>query len=268
MQGTTVVLNTFFGVVINAAQGIANQVSNQIKNFLGTMQTALNPVIIKRESKKDRARMLEASMFGNKIAFFVLAFMSIPLLIEMQSILNIWLKDVPEFAVIFCRLQLIRLIIGALTQSFFVAIGAIGNIKKYSIWESVLFISVLPASYILFSRGASPEVIYFIMILAGSLIGVVRVYFLNKLGGLSVSMFLKNIVLRSIGVFILTFGVASVPLFMKDAEIWRLLLVLAGSSGSLLLFGYYFGFNLVEKKQLKDVLQNFRRKGLGGKSPK
>ncbi|HKJ06210.1 MAG TPA: MATE family efflux transporter, partial [Flavobacteriaceae bacterium] len=189
MQGSTIVLNSFFGVIVNAAQGISNQVSNQLKNFLGTMQTALNPVIIKREGKKDRSKMLEASMFGNKISFFVISFLSIPLLIEMPYILNLWLKDVPEFAVIFVRFQIIRLVISTLTQSFYVAIVAIGAIKKFSIWESIVLIAVLPASYLLYKLGAAPEIIYLNLIISSLFIAIIRTYFLNQLGGLSISLF-------------------------------------------------------------------------------
>jgi O-antigen/teichoic acid export membrane protein len=261
MQGTTVVLNSFFGVIVNAAQGIANQVSNQLKEFSVTMQQALNPVIVKREGKKDRHKMLEAAMFGNKISFFVLSFLSIPLLIEMPNVLNIWLKDVPEFAVIFCRLQLLRIIVGSLTQSFYVALGAIGKIKNYTIWESSIFVMVLPISYLMFKLGAPPEMIYINLVFLGIAVQIVRIFFLKRLGGLSIRMFLKNVVLRSSLVFVIAFSIASVPLFLFADNLLRVLLVIVASSVPFLAATYFVGFNNIERKQVFDIIYRFGSRG-------
>lgn len=259
-QGSSVVLNTFFGVRINAAQGIANQVSNQLKNFSLTLQTALNPVIVKREGSKDRARMLEASMFGNKILFFLLSFLSIPLFLEMPLILNFWLKTVPEFAVIFCRLQLIGIVIGTLTHSFYVAIGAIGKIKHFSIWESLVFIAVLPVSYLLFKSGSSPEVIYIVIIFMNIFIAVGRVFFLNRLGGLSVKLFMNNIVYRSTGVIAISLMLTLIPFIYTESSIFRLVLISLITTLIYPIMCLLFGFNRTEKKQLSQIVKKLLRR--------
>lgn len=261
MQGTSIVLNLFFGVVVNAAQGVSNQVSNQLKGFSNTMLKALNPVIVKKEGEKNREKMLQASMFGNKIAFFVLSFFTVPLLLEMPFVLNLWLKNVPEYAVVFCRLSLISMSIGLLTETFYVAIGAIGKIKQSAIWDSLIFTSVLPVSFLMYKFGASPEAIYINLILMAVGISVARVFFLNRLGGLSVKIFLNNVVARCLGVFILTFLLTSVPSLTITDSIWKLLIVLFTSSISFPIFVYFLGLNKIEKKQIQDVLLSFMDKG-------
>ena len=257
MQGTSIVLNSFFGVIVNAAQGIANQVSNQIKNFSTNIQKAINPIIVKREGEKNRNKMLETSMFGNKIAFFIISFLSIPVIIEMPYILDLWLKDVPKFSVIFCRLILFRMILGSLTQTFYVAIGAIGEIKNNTIWESIIFFSILPLSVIAYKFGASAEAIYIVFLILTVGIIIVRVYFLYKLGGLSIEVFLKNLVLRCLIVFIMTIILTTLPHTIFEEGFFRLILVLIVSVISLLFFVYFIGLNCMERKQIIVLLKGF-----------
>lgn len=260
MQGTSIVLNIFFGVAINAAQGVANQVSNQLKGFSSTMLKALNPVIVKKEGENNREKMLEASMFGNKISFFVLSFLTIPLFIEMPYILDLWLKDVPEYAVIFCRLSLLRMPLSLLTETFYVAIGAIGRIKQSAFWESMIFTSVLPFSYLMYKFDASPETIYINLILMTIGLSIARVFFLNRLGGLSVKLFLKNIVSRCIGVFIVTFILASIPFLTMNEGFIRLVIVSFISAISFIALMYTVGFNTIEKNQILAVIKSFTKR--------
>lgn len=257
MQGTSIILNMFFGVAVNAAQGVSNQVSNQLKGFSSTMLKALNPVIVKREGGNDREKMLEASMFGNKISFLVLSLLTIPLFVEMPYILDLWLTEVPEFAVIFCRLSLLRMPLGLLTETFYVAIGAIGKIKQSVIWESSIFISVLPISYALYKIGASPEIVYINLVIMTIAISIARVFFLNKLGGLSIRTFLINIAFRCISVFLLTLVLTSIPFKLMEEGIIRLLLVSTTGIITFLILTYFVGFNTIEKSQIKKVIVSF-----------
>lgn len=257
IQGTSIVLNSFFGVAINAAQGIANQVSNQVQEFSMTMFNALNPVIVKKEGEKNRAKMLEAAMFGNKISFFVLSFLSIPLIIEMPFIFNLWLNNVPDFAVIFCKLILIRMIIGTLTHSFYVAIGAIGDVKRMNIWDSIIFFSVIPISILAYQLGASEEAIYivFLMTTLGNI--YIRVYFLTKLGGLSLKVFFNNLVYRCFGSYFLSTVVSVLPLLFMENNFIRLFVVLTISSISFLFSAYLIGLNQDEKALIKAVAGSY-----------
>ena len=94
-QGIAVVLNYYFGTVVNAAYGIANQVNGQLSYFSASILLAFNPQIMKSEGAGDRERMLKLSALASKFSFYLLSFFSIPLIVEMNYVLHIWLGEVP-----------------------------------------------------------------------------------------------------------------------------------------------------------------------------
>ncbi len=96
-QGTAVILNIFFGTVVNAAYGIARQVNSQVSSFSLNMLKALNPIIMKNEGQGNRQQMLYLSMVASRFGFFLLAFFAIPLIAGAPFVLDVWLKTVPEY---------------------------------------------------------------------------------------------------------------------------------------------------------------------------
>jgi O-antigen/teichoic acid export membrane protein len=254
MQGTSIILNSFFGVFVNAAQGVTNQISGQLMVFSNTMLKALNPVIVKSEGGNERNRMLNASLFGNKISYLLLTFFSIPVILEMPFILDIWLKEVPNYTVVFCRLTLIRLSFAQLTITFATAIGATGNIRKYTFFRSMIFILLLPTSFFLFLLGASPIAMYISMIFMVIALLISDVYFTHKLCGLSISFFFKNIIIRCLFTSIFTaISVYIAFLFMQEG-INRLLVVLIFNLLAFVFFGTIIAFTKKEKQQMISII--------------
>jgi len=250
MQGITIILNAFFGVIVNAAQGIATQITGQLMAFSTTMLKALNPVIVKSEGADDRKKMLKASITGNKLSFYLLALFSIPTLVEMPFILDVWLKDVPAYAVVFCRLNLLRVAISQLTVTFPTAIGAIGQIKQITKWDSAIYILPLPISYIMFKLGAPPEVIYINLIVMVLALSFTRIYFLNKLGGLRVKHFLFNVMARCLGIFVVSVILSMVPQFFVNEGLLRLFVVLLLGSVSFVVGVSILGLDNNEKETI------------------
>ena len=164
--GQGIVLNMFFGPVVNAAQGIANQISGQLGAFSTTMLNALNPAIAKNEGAGNRSSMLKMTAMGCKMSFFLLAIMGVPVLVEMPFILNLWLKNVPEYTVIFCRLLLLRNLIELLIHPLSTSIKAVGTIKEFQIASTLLNVVPLLLVFILFKWGYAPYYLYLIFILA------------------------------------------------------------------------------------------------------
>ncbi len=250
MQGMSIVLNTFFGVIVNAAQGIANQISGQLMVFSNTMLKALNPVIVKSEGENNSRQMLASSLTGSKISFFLLAFFAIPAIIEMSTILNFWLKDVPDFAVIFCQLNLVRLILNQLTITFPTAIGAKGNIKNFSLWIAGGYATLLPSSYFAFKLGASPDIIYINLIVLTILLSVIKVWFMHRLCDLELRNYYSDVLMRSLLTLFPVVGFAIVPSFLMGESLTRIVLVLLLSTGSFIFFGFYIGLNKKERELL------------------
>lgn len=255
MQGVSIILNSFFGVIVNAAQGVANQISGQLMAFSNTMLKALNPVIVKSEGANNREQMLEASIIGNKISFFLFTFFSIPVIIEMPYILNFWLKNVPDYAVIFCQLNLFRMSIFQLTITFATSISAIGKIKKYTFARSLVYISLLPLSYFMFLKGFKPFYIYINLIAVVIISSFVNAYYMQKLCGFSVRRFISEIFIRCAGASILTSLIAILPTFILPSGFSRLILVIFISSFSFLLSLIFIGLTNREREKIQMIIK-------------
>ena len=246
--GQGIVINMFFGTIVNAAQGVANQINGQLGAFSTMMLKALNPIIVKSEGAGNREMMLRASMTGSKVSFSLLAFFSIPIIIEMPFILGLWLKEVPEYAVIFCRLLLIKNMIEQLFITLSTSISATGIIKWYQISISALAILPLLVSYFLFRFGFSPETIYvaFIIQVLIRSFGIV-LHYARKLCGLDVKYFLKEIIIRNGGIALISSLPALLLFYFFDAGLLRLAFVISGYSITFIIMFLLFGLNAYEK---------------------
>ena len=152
-QGLAILFNLFYGVVVNAAFGIANQINGLINVFSLNMLKALNPQIVKSEGNGDRVRMLKLSMKASKFSFFLISFFAIPLIFEMPYILKLWLKIIPDYTIIFSQLTLIITLINQLSIGLQTAVQSIGKIKLYQTVVGGFLLLNLPISYFLLRFG-------------------------------------------------------------------------------------------------------------------
>lgn len=197
-QGLAVLLNLFLGTVINASYAIANQVASQLNFFSATLLRAINPQIMKSEGAGDRERMLRLSMMASKFGFFLLAIVAIPCIFEMSSILKFWLKNVPQYTVIFCQLILIGTLTNQLTIGLQSAIQATGKIKAYqSIIGTVILLNI-PISYFLLKFGYPPYAVLISFIMIEMIACSLRLYLLKLIAGLSITQYFKRVFLKEI----------------------------------------------------------------------
>lgn len=193
-QGIAIVLNIFLGTVVNAAYGIASQVSSQLNFFSATLLRTINPQIMKSEGAGDRERMLRLSMMASKYGFILLALIGIPCIFEMKAILLFWLKTPPFEADIFCQLILIGTLFNQLTVGLQSAIQAKGNIKFYQVLVGSMLIMNLPIAYYLLYIGSSA---YWVLVsyCAMEVVACIsRLVFANKLVGLSFMTYFKSVI--------------------------------------------------------------------------
>lgn len=162
--GAGLVLNHFFGTILNAAQGIANQVNGQMSAFSLNLMKAVNPIIVKRAGAKDVEAMNKATLASGKYSTLLIVFFAVPFILEMHYVLAIWLKEVPEWTSLFCCLQLVITIICQMTSSAATAIYAEGNIKWYAIYKSVMNLTPVLLTYIAFAFHGAPYWLYITMI--------------------------------------------------------------------------------------------------------
>ena len=161
----TIILNHFFGVLVNAAMGIITQLCGQLMVLTNNMMKAVNPVITKFAGSKNEEDMLRWSFTACRFSYLLLAWIAIPFCFESNYILRIWLKNVPEWTVIFLRLQLIRTLLEQLSLGMNTALNAQNRIKKLNIQSAYLFSIAIIAICLLFYLGFPPYMVFIVMIL-------------------------------------------------------------------------------------------------------
>lgn len=252
-QGIAVLLNSFFGSMINASYGIANQVSSQMNFFSGTMLQAINPQIMKSEGVGDRQRMLKLSMLASKFGFFLFAFLAIPSIFEMESILNFWLKKTPEHAIVFCQLILIATLSNQLTIGVQSALQATGKIKIYQAVVGTLLLLNLPLSYFLLKIGM-PAYFTIVGFIAIELFAcVLRLFFLKAITGLNIGEYANVVFLHEvIPVIILILVCWLVTQFTYFQ--YRFILTFVMSTISFGVSFYLYGLNKDEKDKVNSMV--------------
>lgn len=178
-QGLNIVQNMFFGVSINAAMGVANQVNNALNQFVGNFSMAYRPQVVKYYAANDKKYFLKLIYRMSKFTYLLLFVLSLPVIICCKDILDIWLKDVPAHAVSFCRIMIYYSLSEALTTPLWMAVQAIGRIKKYQIQISCLKLLALPLSIVGLYLGASTEFVLWANLLANISNHIYRLYYLR-----------------------------------------------------------------------------------------
>ena len=219
-----VFLNMFFGVGLNAADGVAKALSGKMNLLVINMSNAFGPQIMKSEGSGNREHMLKLIYIISRLGIIVFGVLSVPLIIEMPIILKLWLKNVPEYAVIFARLLVIDLLIRKLSDALPGALKAIGRIKEINIMVGVLTLASIPVSFLLFKLNYPPYFIYLVSILVSLLLGINRLYYGKKIANIDISKYLKYVVFRSIIPIIFSFLLSMIPLLYYDSSVKRLII--------------------------------------------
>ena len=152
-QGINILLNLFFGVTVNAAFGIANRVNSLVNQFFTGFQTAANPQITKAHASGDVPTQVILINRTTKISFFLLLLVGTVVIYNLDFLLNVWLKDVPDYTISLSRLMIIGAMIDALSSPLYVSIYATGRIKYYQITISIVLLLNILLSYVLFKMG-------------------------------------------------------------------------------------------------------------------
>lgn len=194
-QGTDIILNIFSGVTLNAAMGIATQVRGAIYSFVSNLQIAANPQIIKSYNSGELKYYRLLIYRISKYSFYLIFLLSIPLILNMDFLLKIWLKNPPEYSIAFCKLTLTFCLVDSLSGPLWTSMQAMGKIRNYQILTSCLLLLNLPVSYLALKSGCAPDVIFYIQIGICFVILCVRVLFSNKYASLPIMSYLKEVIL-------------------------------------------------------------------------
>ena len=197
-QGGSIILNLFYGPTVNAARAIANRVNSTVTSFIQNFTVALNPQITKSYANGNHTYMLKLIYKGAKYSYYILFLLCLPILLNTDIILGLWLKLVPEHSVIFVQLSIIFALSECISYPLITAMLATGNIKKYQIIVGSIQMLNLPISYILLKLGASPDSIFIVAIVLSQCCLISRLIMLKEMIGLDIKVFFQNVYLKGI----------------------------------------------------------------------
>lgn len=201
-QGINILLNIFFGPVVNAARGIAVQVQVAVNQFSSNFQTALNPQITKSYAMGDYDYMHDLIFRSSKFTFFLLLILSLPIFIETETILKYWLNNVPQYTVTFIRLMLCITIIDSVANSLIISAQATGKVKLYQSVIGGILLCILPISYFVLKLGGNPTSVFIVHLCICCISFVVRLFIIRPLIKLSLISYLQQVISKCVGVSI------------------------------------------------------------------
>lgn len=196
-QGANVLLNMFFGPTVNAGRSIASQANGALKSFVLNIQSAINPQIIKLYASGDKSQMQSLIFYASKYNFFLLFTLALPVLLNTEALLAIWLVEVPPYAAIFLQLTILASLIDSFSGPLMTAAQATGKIKLYQTVIGGILLLNLPACYLLLIIWRKPEVILTVTIIISAIAFIARLIILKKLIELRIQDYIINVVIRS-----------------------------------------------------------------------
>ncbi|GHT18147.1 hypothetical protein FACS189429_4020 [Bacteroidia bacterium] len=180
-QGVNMILNMFYGVALNAAYGIAGQVQSAVNGVSSNFLVAVNPQIIKYYANREFSKMQSLVTNASKFTFLLLFMMSLPLALETNFLMQLWLKNVPDYAVIFSQLFIIYTFISLSTNPATTIILATGRVKIWNLIAGTLFLLIIPITYFLLKAGYSPVVPMVANVVMITLCGILKFFVVKHL---------------------------------------------------------------------------------------
>lgn len=246
-QGVNIILNSFFGPVVNAARGLAEQVNGAVNRFVANFQTAVNPQLIKNYASDQLGEMNTLLFRSTRFSYYLLLSLSLPIILKMDFILHLWLKEVPDYTTGFCQLVLVSSLVSTLSNLLAQVARAYGKIRNYQIIVSIFLFLNFPLSYIVLKFGGSPLSTMFVNIGINAMLLFVRLRLTNRMIQMTYGSFIRNVLFP---VIIVTAVALVIPLtiyFMLDNSIISFIIVCLVSFVSVGVSTYALGMNANER---------------------
>ena len=246
-QGVNIILNSFFGPVVNAARGLAEQVNGAVNRFVANFQTAVNPQLIKNYASDQLGEMKTLLFRSTRFSYYLLLALSLPIILKMDFILHLWLKEVPDYTVGFCQLVLVSSLVSTLSNLLAQVARAYGKIRNYQIIVSIFLFLNFPLSYIVLKFGCSPLSSMFVNIGVNTMLLFVRLRLTNRMIQMTYGSFIRNVLLPVIIVTAVALVIPLIIYFMLDNSIISFIIVCLVSFVSVGVSTYALGMNANER---------------------
>ena len=264
-QGINLVINFFFGPIVNAARAVASQVNAGLEGFVTNITIPVRPQVVQSYARGDNNRMMNLTFSISKLSCCFLVMMAIPVSVEIHYVLNIWLGDsVPEYAAAFTVIILFSSIISNLNAATSNVVHATGKMKNYQFWGSLVKISSVPIAFVVLKYYKQPELALLVVFICRTAGHIVGLFIVRDLVNLSLRQYLLKVVIPITIVIMLSLGVSLPIHFLMNEGFMRLLLVTIVSVSTAGLSLYYVAFEKHERslalQLLNGVLSKFKLK--------
>lgn len=229
-QGSSLLLNVYFGPRLNAAYGVATQLSSQTNQLSSAMLGAFSPEITASEGRGDRRRMLRLANKAGKFGTILILFFAIPLLLEMDYVLKLWLHTPPEHAATFCRWILATFLVDRLSSGSMLAVNAHGRIGGYQATIGGLLLLTLPLAWLFLRAGLPPTSVGVAFLTTMTLCSFGRTLWTVKLFGIGILDWMRSVVLPAGIVGATASCVGWIPYLLLPSTFARLALVIVSTS--------------------------------------
>lgn len=250
-QGGNILINLFSGPAVNAARGVANQVNFAVTGFSNNFMTAVNPQITKSYAAGEISYMTTLVNQSARLSFYMLLFVSLPIIVNIDFILSVWLKEIPDRTTIFVILTMAFTMVESLSNPLITAQQATGKMRNYQLLVGGINLLNIPVSYMFLNYGANPEVFLYVAIVLSIVCLAARLFMLHLNTGFEILTFLQNVIINC---FLVTILSLVVPLFMSSFfdESWLSFFYLSFICLlSTLIMIYFIGCNKDEKSMIK-----------------
>lgn len=255
-QGINILLNIFFGPIVNAARGIAFQVNAAVNLFVMNFHTAVKPQITKYYAAGDKEKMMILVFQSSKFSYFLIFILSMLFILETHFILELWLKNVPEYVVLFTRLVIINALIDSLTYSMQTAAQATGKIKMYQFVVGGMLLLNLPISYMLLKIGFPPQATLYTSIIISTSCLFVRLFMLKYLIKLQLKEYIYNVLGKIVIVSIIAYLIPILIINNISESLTRFIITGIIGFATSIISVYVVGLTINEKKYIEYIINN------------
>lgn len=263
-QGLNVLLNIFFGPVVNAARGIAVQIQTVARNFCINFQMALNPQLTKSYAIQNYPHMHQLLKASSKYSFYLMLLISLPIMLEVPMILEWWLGVVPKHTVNFVRLTLCSNMLYALANPIIVSVHATGTLKRFQIIEGSMLLTILPIAYFLLKFcSVPPETVFMVHLIIEIFTQVARVRIVLPMIQMRIKEYVEDVFYPIVKVLFFASIIPIILYLYLDQGLPSFFIVVAVSVINILIIIYTIGCTNSERMLIQNKVINLHRKIVG-----
>lgn len=260
-KGIVILINLFFGLIINAAYAVAVQVSHMVNTFVMNFKQSMVPQMMSAYGAGDKQAMFKIINFGTKITFLLLLMITMPVIFEGQFVLNIWLGAPPEHAAQLVALVLVSINISSFTYFQYQGVHATGKIMGQQIWMSSSYVFNIIIIYVVFKLGASFESALYVNMAVSVFQCGINLYYAHKCYDYDIEMFIRHILFPALLVVAVVVAGLFFVIHYFQTSTGRFFLVFGICEVLICILGYGVMLDNVERKQIGTILCGFLHKG-------